>query len=65
MEMAQSRRGELVELKYMTVTRSTIIYEMPMAEVGVDSSPSPFRISPPPQIHILQVEVSATYYYIH
>jgi len=33
MELAQGRRGSLVDLKYLTPTRSTLIYEMPLAEV--------------------------------
>lgn len=34
MELAQDKRGELKELKYLTPTRSALIYEMPLAEVG-------------------------------
>lgn len=33
MELAQDKRGELKELKYLTPTRSALIYEMPLAEV--------------------------------
>jgi len=36
MELAQSRRGLFVEVKYLTPTRSTLIYEMPLAEVITD-----------------------------
>lgn len=36
MELGQTRRGIFMELKYMTPTRSTIIYEMPLAEVITD-----------------------------
>ena len=36
MELAQERRGELVDMKYLTPTRSTIIYNMPLAEVITD-----------------------------
>ncbi len=35
MELSQSRRGEYIDLKYLTPTRSTIIYEMPLAEVMI------------------------------
>ena len=33
MELAQQRRGNLLDLKFLTPTRTTIIYEMPLAEV--------------------------------
>ncbi|KAH8056316.1 hypothetical protein JL722_7621 [Aureococcus anophagefferens] len=36
MELAQERRGELVDMKYLTPTRTTIIYNMPLAEVITD-----------------------------
>ena len=36
MELGQSRRGIFIEMKYLTPTRSTIIYEMPLAEVITD-----------------------------
>lgn len=32
-ELGQERRGELIDIKYLTPTRSTIIYELPLAEV--------------------------------
>lgn len=35
-ELAQDRRGELVDIKYLTPTRSTITYELPLAEVITD-----------------------------
>jgi len=36
MELGQQRRGIFIEMKYLTPTRSTIIYEMPLAEVITD-----------------------------
>jgi len=36
MELCQDRRGELIDIKFLTPTRSTIIYEMPLAEVITD-----------------------------
>eukprot|EP00934_Nitzschia_sp_Nitz4_P001879 Nitzschia sp. Nitz4//scaffold73_size107353//8008//10221//NITZ4_004306-RA/size107353-snap-gene-0.90-mRNA-1//1//CDS//3329557434//1879//frame0 len=35
-EMGQSRRGTLVEIKYLSPTRSSIVYELPLAEVISD-----------------------------
>jgi len=36
MELAQSRRGILLDVKYLTPTRSTLVYELPLAEVITD-----------------------------
>jgi len=36
MELGQERRGILKDIKYATETRSTIVYEMPLAEVITD-----------------------------
>ena len=33
MELAQERRGEFKEMKYITENRATITYELPLAEV--------------------------------
>ena len=35
-ELGQDRRGILIEIKYLTPTRSTIVYELPLAEVITD-----------------------------
>ena len=35
-ELGQERRGELIDIKYLTMTRSTIVYELPLAEVITD-----------------------------
>ena len=35
-ELAQDRRGELIDIKFLTPTRSTIVYELPLAEVITD-----------------------------
>lgn len=35
-ELGQERRGVLIDIKYLTPTRSTIIYEVPLAEVITD-----------------------------
>ena len=35
-ELGQERRGELIDIKFLTPTRSTIIYELPLAEVITD-----------------------------
>jgi len=35
-ELGQERRGELIDIKYLTPTRSTIIYELPLGEVITD-----------------------------
>ena len=34
MELAQQRRGEYVDMQYLTETRTTLVYNMPLAEVG-------------------------------
>ena len=36
MELGQARRGILGEIKYLTPTRTTIIYDMPLVEVITD-----------------------------
>jgi GTP-binding protein LepA len=36
MDLGQTRRGILVEIKYLTPTRTTIIYDLPLAEVITD-----------------------------
>jgi GTP-binding protein LepA len=36
MELCQSRRGEFKDMKYLTTTRTTLIYELPLAEVVTD-----------------------------
>lgn len=36
MELAQDKRGELKEMKYLTPTRTALIYDMPLAEVITD-----------------------------
>lgn len=36
MELAQSRRGEYVDMTYLTETRTTLVYNMPLAEVVTD-----------------------------
>jgi len=36
MDLCQSRRGELVEQKYLSPTRTTIVYDLPLAEVITD-----------------------------
>lgn len=36
MELAQSRRGDLQDVKYLTPTRTAIIYDLPLAEVITD-----------------------------
>ena len=36
MELAQNRRGELQDVKYLTPTRTSIVYELPLAEVITD-----------------------------
>lgn len=35
-ELGQERRGELIDIKFLTPTRSTIVYEMPLGEVITD-----------------------------
>jgi GTP-binding protein LepA len=35
-ELGQERRGELKDIKFLTPTRSTILYELPLAEVITD-----------------------------
>lgn len=35
-ELGQERRGTLIDIKFLTPTRSTIIYEVPLAEVITD-----------------------------
>jgi GTP-binding protein LepA len=36
MELAQGRRGEYVEMTYLSETRATLVYDMPLAEVVSD-----------------------------
>lgn len=36
MELGQSRRGDLKDVKYLTQTRTSIVYEIPLAEVITD-----------------------------
>jgi len=36
MELGQERRGQLIDIKYMTEDRSSIVYELPLAEVITD-----------------------------
>lgn len=36
MELAQQRRGEYVDMTYLTETRTTLVYNMPLAEVVTD-----------------------------
>ena len=33
MELCQARRGDFVDMQYLTETRTTIIYELPLAQV--------------------------------
>ena len=34
MELSQGRRGEFVDMQYMTEERTTLVYDLPLAEVG-------------------------------
>jgi GTP-binding protein LepA len=34
--LGQERRGDLIDIKFLTPTRSTIVYELPLAEVITD-----------------------------
>ena len=36
MELAQQRRGVFVEIKYLTSSRNSVAYELPLAEVITD-----------------------------
>ena len=36
MELCQTRRGDFIDMKYLTPTRTTLIYELPLAEVVTD-----------------------------
>ncbi|MGF1480543.1 MAG: translation elongation factor 4 [Cyanophyceae cyanobacterium] len=36
MDLCQTRRGEFIDMKYFTLTRTTLIYELPLAEVVTD-----------------------------
>jgi elongation factor 4 len=36
MELAQSRRGEYVDMQYLTEVRTSLVYSMPLAEVVTD-----------------------------
>ncbi|MEC4804813.1 MAG: translation elongation factor 4 [Jaaginema sp. PMC 1079.18] len=36
MELCQTRRGEFQDMKYLTPTRTTLVYELPLAEVVTD-----------------------------
>ena len=34
MELSQGRRGDFVDMQYMTEERTTLVYDLPLAEVG-------------------------------
>jgi translation elongation factor EF-4 len=36
MELAQQRRGEYVDMQYLTEARTTLVYDLPLAEVVTD-----------------------------
>ena len=36
MELAQLRRGEFIDMQFMTELRTTLTYELPLAEVSRD-----------------------------
>lgn len=36
MDLATGRRGEFVEMKYLTDSRTTLVFDMPLAEVVTD-----------------------------
>jgi translation elongation factor EF-4 len=36
MELAQGRRGDFLDMKYLTMGRTTLVYEVPLAEVVTD-----------------------------
>lgn len=36
MELCQTRRGEFMDMKYLTPTRTTLVYDLPLAEVVTD-----------------------------
>ena len=36
MELAQNRRGEFINMQYLTESRTTIVYDLPLAEVVSD-----------------------------
>ena len=40
MELAQQRRGEFVDMTYLTETRTTLVYNLPLAEVRAVALPS-------------------------
>ena len=35
MELAQARRGDFKDMTYLTETRTTLVYDMPLAEVRI------------------------------
>jgi Elongation factor G C-terminus len=39
-ELSQERRGDFVDMKYMTEARTTLVYEMPLAEVHRTKCPT-------------------------
>ena len=45
MELAQARRGDFKDMTYLTETRTTLVYDMPLAEVRHSSGfPSPVTV---------------------
>lgn len=36
MELAQNRRGEFIDMKFLTEARTTLLYDVPLAEVVTD-----------------------------
>jgi GTP-binding protein LepA len=36
MELCQNRRGEFTNMQYLTETRTTLVYDLPLAEVVTD-----------------------------
>jgi translation elongation factor EF-4 len=48
MELAQARRGEFIDMTYLTETRTTLVYDLPLAEVGALAYKHPLQTLPGP-----------------
>ncbi len=56
MELCQARRGDFIDMQFLTETRTTLIYELPLALVSLQPSlpPRPDLLIP---MHMLYITV--------
>ena len=46
MELCQARRGDFIDMQFLTETRTTLIYELPLALVSPPSALPPPLLTP-------------------